>query len=363
MHIRKYFNYFILTIFISLAGCATLPREQISIPTFNISGKEYFPLKNLCELKGVNWQWDNLGGAVFLKNADLEARILVGSSSARINGKAIEIKSVPVFYKGVVVVPTGFREEVIAKLIKIKIQKERPVSRLLTYPVSKVVIDAGHGGKDPGAIGRNGVKEKDITLDVARRLKGELEDKGIDVIMTRLSNSFISLSRRCEIANSSNADLFISIHVNANRARRIQGFEVYCLREFSDSAISKLVYSGDADYLFKGMAMDNSSKNVKAILLDMIYTQNRGQALTLARCISSSAAKEVSLKNRGIKGANFFVLKNTHIPAILIEIGYISNSVEERYLRSSFYRQQLAESIASGLLNFQKVCKRGPNKK
>lgn len=351
---RNLKRFLLLIFLIFLSGCATLPRGELNLPTFNISGKTYFPLKTLCDLKGINWQWDSFSQTLSLKK-DREARILVGASVAEINGKITEIKSVPIFFQGMIAAPLGFREEVIAKLIKIKPTKES--LSFPAYPISKVVVDAGHGGKDPGAIGRYSLKEKDITLDVAKRFRNELQSRGIEVIMTRDTDKFVSLSRRSRIANASGADLFISIHVNASRARRIQGFEIYYLRDFADTALNKLVSSDDCDYLFRNLAMDISSKNVKAILLDMIYTQNQSQALSLARCVSSSTAKEISLKNRGIKGANFFVLKNTHIPAILIEMGFISNSTEERYLKNSSYRQQLAEGLANGLLNFQKICK------
>lgn len=353
----KLLKFFLIAIAVFFSGCATLPRETLNIPVYNISGKEYCSLKSLCETKGISWKWDSLGEAVTLNNNDLEAKILLNSSSAEINGKVVEIKSAPIFYQGMVAVPISFREEVIAKLLKIKPIKETAIFCPPAYSLSRVVIDAGHGGYDPGAIGRFGLREKDITLDVSKRVRDVLEEQGIDVIMTRDSDRFISLGRRSEVANASGADLFISIHVNSSRARRIQGFEVYCPRDFNDSAINKLAFSGECDYLFKNLSLDRSSKNVKAILLDMIYTENRSEALTLARCISSSAAKELNLKNRGIKGANFFVLKNTHIPAILIEIGFVSNAAEEKYLRNSFYRQQLAESIASGLTNFQRICK------
>ncbi len=360
---KKFISLPYVAILVFLAGCATIPRETLNIPTFNISGKEYYSLKSLCDFKSINWSWDGFTGVVSLKKDNLEARVLVGEPIAQINGKAIEIKSVPIFYKGAVVVPIGFDAEVIAKLIKIMSAKEKQVPCIVAYPINKVVIDAGHGGKDPGAIGRSGLKEKDITLDVAKRLRDEFEQRGIDTVMTRESNNFVSLSRRCNIANASGADLFISVHANANRARRIQGFEIYCLREASDSAINKLANSGDSEHFLKDLAFDHSSKNVRPILLDMIYTENRSEALGLARCISASATRELSLKNRGIKGANFFVLKNTYIPAILIEIGYVSNSAEERYLRSSFYRQQLAEAITKGLMNFQNIRRLGLRKK
>ncbi len=356
--ISKKTSFFIFLLgLIFFYGCATLPREELNLPTFNISGREYVSLKSLCELKGIDWQWDNFAQVATLKKDDLQARVLVGASYLLINGRASKIKSVPVFYKGMVVVPLGFREEVISRLIKARPITEKAPSLIGVAPIGKVVLDAGHGGKDPGAIGRHGLKEKDITLDVAKRLRNELEARGIEVVMSRDSDKFIPLPRRSEIANTSAADLFISIHANANKARRIQGFEIYCPRELTDSDLAKLSSSRAGDYLFKNLAVDYSSKNVRAILLDMIYAENHSKSLALAKCISSLTPRELNLKNRGIIGRNFFVLKNTHIPAILIEIGYISNAAEERYLKNSFYRQQLAESIADSLVNFQKTCK------
>ncbi|OGX45929.1 MAG: hypothetical protein A3G38_04550 [Omnitrophica WOR_2 bacterium RIFCSPLOWO2_12_FULL_51_8] len=219
--------------------------------------------------------------------------------------------------------------------------------------IKKVVVDAGHGGKDPGAIGKTiGAREKDINLDIARRLSKLLKDDGIEVVMTRSSDRFVSLSRRVDIANASGADLFISVHSNANRARSLNGFEVYYVSEKANDAKRALAAARSRPLRLKDAFFADNSLNLRAIVWDMIYTQNRGQAIELSRALCRAMADNLEVKILGVKGARFQVLWGANMPAVLIETGFLSNSSEERKLKNSFYRQKIAEAIEEGVRKY-----------
>ncbi|MFH0935813.1 MAG: N-acetylmuramoyl-L-alanine amidase, partial [Candidatus Omnitrophota bacterium] len=222
-------------------------------------------------------------------------------------------------------------------------------------PIKKIVIDPGHGGNDPGAIGRSGLKEKYVNLDIAKRLSSLLRADGLQVVMTRTADSTVSLQRRMEITNNARADLFISIHSNANRVRSMNGFEVYCLSSaVSDSKRAINSAQSDALYIEKDSFASGPSLNLKAILWDMIYTSNRADSLRLASYICRSADRDLSSRVKGTKSGPYYVLKGAHMPTILIEVGFLSNRDEERRLKNGYYRQQLAEAIDRGITNYIK---------
>ncbi|MEW6101398.1 MAG: N-acetylmuramoyl-L-alanine amidase, partial [Candidatus Omnitrophota bacterium] len=207
----------------------------------------------------------------------------VGDNLVLVDERPVHLKDPVDIYQGRVVVPYQFKEGVTDVLF----------GKAYTTPkfsssqakIKKIVIDAGHGGKDPGTIGRSGVREKDINLDIAKRLSLLLKSEGYQVILTRSVDRFIPLSGRADIANNAKADLFISIHSNANRVRSINGFEAYYVSpKVSDS---KRAYASA-----KNMALDlesscfaSSSLNLKAILWDMLYTSCRAESIELSHSI------------------------------------------------------------------------------
>ncbi|MBM3244898.1 MAG: N-acetylmuramoyl-L-alanine amidase, partial [Candidatus Omnitrophica bacterium] len=228
----------------------------------------------------------------------------------------------------------------------------RPKGEFPLTSIKKVVIDAGHGGNDPGAIGRTGLREKDVNLDIAKRLSKLLRDEGVEVVMTRSSDVFVSLGRRCSIANNANADLFISIHANANPVRSLNGLEIYYITpKISDSkrAISS---AGEDQLYFDNASFSGKSLNTKAILWDMIYTYNRAESIGLANQICKSVGHASNVRIIGAKAANFQVLRCTLMPSILIETGFLSNREEETLLKNSFYRQQITDAIMQGIRQY-----------
>ena len=333
-----------------LSGCATVPMREV-LPTYNIGGVTYVPLISLCESENIAWEYDTFAKTVNLSHGTHKINLMVGEKLVLLDGEPQYLKYPVDIYQGQVVLPFKFKEQILDVLFK-----ERYPGRKITLPpsrIKKIVIDAGHGGKDPGAIGKRGLREKDVNLDIAKRLSKLLRDNGIEVIMTRSTDSFISLEHRVVIANDSKADLFISIHSNANRVRSLKGLEVYYVSpNVSDS--KRALYCAQNAVL----NLDNScfayapSVDLKAILWDMIHTSHRAESVRLARAICSVIENNLDTKVLGIKGAAFYVLKGVRMPAILIEAGFLSNYNEELLMKNSYYRQQIAEGIEQGIQKY-----------
>ena len=302
---------------IGLSGCATLPTRE-ALTTYNINGVSYVSLISLCESQNIAWEYDTFTRRVSLNKGGHKINLMVGEKLVLVDGVPQHLKHPVDIYQGAVALPYKFKEQILDSLFK-----ERYPGRAITIPSSrirKVVIDAGHGGKDPGAIGKKGLREKDVNLDIAKRVSKLLRADGIEAVMTRSSDTFISLERRVTITNNSNAGLFISIHSNANRVRSLNGLEVYYISPNVSDSKRALHSAQHSDLnLDKSSFTQSPSLNLKATLWDMIHTSNRADSVRLARDICSVVDINCDTKVIGIKGAPFYVLKGAHIPAILIE--------------------------------------------
>ena len=201
---------FLLAVF--LTGCASLPKKEL-LPTYHLNGTTYLPLISLCEARGVSWDYDVTTRIMALSTDAHKLNLMVGDRLVLADGVVRKLNHPVDIHQGIVVVPSRFKEEIFDAIFK-----EIPASSAASpaLRIKKIVIDAGHGGKDPGAIGRTGTKEKYITLDLAKRLSILLASDGIEIVMTRSSDKFIPLEQRVEIANNLGAELFSSIHANAN---------------------------------------------------------------------------------------------------------------------------------------------------
>lgn len=333
--IRSHIIWF-LSLGIFLSGCAA-PSARRIVPQDII-------LQDLCQRYNVNWDWDSVSQVVTLSRRGLKAKAMVGSDLVIVGEEKINL-SVPLKRKkGVVIVPSDFKRKIIDRL-----------TEKTEYPLGKfraIMIDPGHGGKDPGAIGHSGLKEKIVVLDIAQRLKRNLEAKGFKVSMTRDSDEFISLDDRVRMANGSGTDIFVSIHANASRARSIQGFEIYFLKNLDHAALREIHAATNYQDALNRFAVKQSSSTVGQIVLDMMYVHKQSESRRLARYLAKNTTDTINSVDRGTKPSGFFVLKNTLIPAILIEVGFLSNKTEEGLLRTSDYRQQLADGLAKSILQY-----------
>lgn len=229
-------------------------------------------------------------------------------------------------------------------------------AKALPVKIRTIVIDPGHGGKDPGAIGRTGLTEKDIVLDIGLRLRRLIQKRlNKKVIMTRDDDTFIPLDDRTLMANSKNADLFVSIHVNSHPRRSTRGVEIYHLGQSSDRrAMAVAARENNVSVQSQG----HLDRTVKQILFDLGREYNIEQSQTLAYFTRQSF--QTTLENRfkyhvvdhGVKRAPFYVLLNSNMPSILAEVSFISNPNEEKLLKKKKYRQGIAESLFQGIRTY-----------
>jgi N-acetylmuramoyl-L-alanine amidase len=216
----------------------------------------------------------------------------------------------------------------------------------------KIVVDAGHGGKDPGASGRRGIMEKDIALLAAKELASLLEEEPrFEVVLTRQDDTFVELSGRTQKANETGADLFISLHCNAARNRKESGFETYFMSEHaSDPEAQRLAEQENSVVELEG----KSPQEIQAELLlgELAKTEFVNESSALATLVAKQVEKRVEIDNRGVKQAGFYVLRGTHAPAILFEMAFITNSKDEARLHSKRFRRQIVDGIFAGVRDY-----------
>lgn len=230
------------------------------------------------------------------------------------------------------------------------------LARQLGLGVSRIVIDAGHGGHDPGARA-NGVVEAELVLDVAQRLARLLEKQpGVEVVMTREKDVFIPLEERTAIANREGADLFLSIHANAARNTRARGVETYFLN-FAQNAEAEAVAA--RENAGSNRTMGNLPEIVKAIATNNKINESRDFAAMVQRSmVRRLAPRNRQLKDLGVKQAPFVVLIGAMMPSVLAEISFVTNKPEAALLKGAAYRQHIAEALLDAVLRYQRSLKR-----
>ncbi len=218
-----------------------------------------------------------------------------------------------------------------------------------------VVLDAGHGGKDGGSVGRGKTKEKDITLDIVKRLGLLLEkNTNIRVIYTRDEDVFIPISKRTKIANSANGKVFVSVHVNASSNRKIRGFETYLLRPGKTAdAIEVATRENEVIKLEEQENHYSDLSGEALIMATMAQSAFMKESEELAATIQDEMAKRIKTPNRGVKQAGFYVLIGASMPNVLVEAGFLSNSQDEKMLKKSSHRQKIAQSIYQAIITFK----------
>ncbi|MGO9611656.1 MAG: N-acetylmuramoyl-L-alanine amidase [Dissulfurispiraceae bacterium] len=220
----------------------------------------------------------------------------------------------------------------------------------------KIVIDPGHGGEDPGAIGPNGLYEKDVVLDIALNVRDIIKEAypGYEVILTRDSDVFIPLEKRAAIANRANADLFVSIHANASNNRQARGIETYLLNWTNDMEAMRVAARENAISLKKMQQVQNE---LGLILASLERESKRDQSIKLSGNIQRSLTTTIcadypKVANHGVKQALFYVLVGARMPSALVEVSFISNWEEEQLLSEPGYRKKIAASIVSGITDY-----------
>ncbi len=226
---------------------------------------------------------------------------------------------------------------------------ERPVAGVIGRRV--VVIDPGHGGVDPGTIGRSGVKEKDVVLAFAKEFARQLRATGrYDVRMTRSTDRFIKLRQRVAIARKYKADLFVSIHANSISKPSVRGLSVYTLSETaSDKEAAALARKENASDIIAGVDLGGESPEVTGILIDLAQRETKNFSSRFARSLVDYASAQTHMLQKSHRFAGFAVLKAPDVPSVLVELGFLTNSGDERELTSSSWRKKVSRSFVKAV--------------
>jgi N-acetylmuramoyl-L-alanine amidase len=229
------------------------------------------------------------------------------------------------------------------------------VARQLGLGVSRIVIDPGHGGHDPGATAFS-VSEAELVLDVALRLETLLQQQGIDVVLTHRTNDYLSLEERTNIANRESADLFLSIHANASANATVRGIETYFLNFALNRQAERVAARENAA---SEKTMNSLPGIIKAITLNSKLNESRDFAALIQRSlVRGLTASNNALKDLGVKQAPFMVLIGASMPSVLAEIAFVTNRQEARLVKSPAYRQKIAGSLLTGILKYQQALKK-----
>lgn len=234
-----------------------------------------------------------------------------------------------------------------------------PVAEAKRPRIRTIVIDPGHGGKDPGAIGPRGTREKDIVLKIAHKLAKELhKNLKTRVILTRYHDIFLPLAERTAIANREKADLFISIHCNASLKSRTKGFEIYFLSDKASDEEAQAV--ANMENAVMALEERTEEKNeLSSILWSLAMNEFMNESSEICSLVSSEVDRHLrTMENRGVKQAGFTVLRGAKMPSILVEAEFISNRSGERRLKSSKFQKKLVESICAGIKEYKEWVER-----
>jgi N-acetylmuramoyl-L-alanine amidase len=333
------------------------------LATVEVDGNRLVPLTPLCRALGVVCELRLETATVAISGPG--GRALFGPGSARVllGDLVVPLSSAPCIVRGEIYVPPDFLTRIVAQVLNRRIELyglranvlASPPSRLqeqsgplLPKPVLTVVLDPGHGGKDTGATGKTGLMEKEVALEISLSLKRILEqDPSYRVVLTRSEDTFLDLASRTAIGNE-RGDCFVSIHLNAGGQEGVAGFEVYSMspRASDKAALAASRFENQLE------AVAGVPPELEPVLWDMAQNDYVNESATFAEMMISTLSQRFEKGNRGAKQAPFLVLAGATVPAILVEVAFISNGEQEAALRDDGYRQKLAEALATGVESY-----------
>lgn len=320
-----------------LTACATTSHKNIPI---GYQSSDFMYLDDFCKKYNLQYSFDTLDDMVKISSSGKDLRLILNSNVGYFNGNIFDLKNPPLYSNGKILLSR--------ELEKIISSKEITPFRA-SFTIKTIVVDPGHGGKDPGAISYRGLEEKVLNLKVAKYLKQELEQKGFRVILTRSQDIYLTLQERVDIAKKHNADLFISIHSNANRSRQMKGVEVYYLSPSRFNSEERAIDLAKEE----SFGPQKIPFDAEVILWDLLLTKNYALSMDFTHALYFSF-KNLGFKVKPPKKAPFYVLRLAYVPSVLVEIGYISNRYEEKCLMRKIYQNQIAEAITLGVVSLNK---------
>ncbi|MBI5368467.1 MAG: N-acetylmuramoyl-L-alanine amidase [Planctomycetes bacterium] len=327
-------------------------------------GAPGIPLRTLADKYHLNYEEEALSGRVRLTSGGPSLIAANGMSGVLVSGRYLALTERVRVRDGEYYVPASGLPAIEAALATASRPADAPIRHRPELgegrdPLLRVVLDPGHGGGDPGTHGQRGQVEKEINLDVSRRVRALLVAEGITVLMTRESDRALAaqqrdnLRLRAEFANAQGAELYVSIHTNANRQRSLRGFEIYYPRdEYRRERVADAAKTTSIPPAVLGTTSAPPDA-VKPVLWDALYDEYYRESRELADDVRA-AMKRLPTNDRGTRAAGFYVLRWSHCPAILVEMEYVSNATGEAALARSEYRQEIARAIAAGILGFKR---------
>ncbi|HID93715.1 MAG TPA: N-acetylmuramoyl-L-alanine amidase, partial [bacterium (Candidatus Stahlbacteria)] len=348
-----------LLIFLAIPLFATPVKIKYAEKVETVETKEteasvYLEAKLLSKLFDCNISLKESPQKFFLTTVKHSATIAPDNPFVSIDGKLFNFPIEPKIYDEELYLPLEIIKPILRTFYGKDIKKKGKSFQIYDTKITieKIVIDPGHGGDDPGAIGPRGYPEKNAVLDIAKRVKRLIKDSlGITCILTREHDRFIPLEKRTEIANKEGADIFISIHCNAHRNRHTKGCEVYFLSPAKTNWERLVEARENASLRFEHR---DFSSELKSILWDLAQNEYLHESNDLAGLLVKSICKTTGTEYRGVKQANFFVLHGAFMPAVLIEAEFISNPKGEAKLRKKEFRKAIAYGIFQGIKEFKK---------
>lgn len=336
--------------------------------------KYYVSLYDFSKFSGVDYHFDVVTqrGSVFYKGH--KAVFQPGLSVVLTDGYLYSSSYPVVRVKGEVLIPVASFYGILSHFYKgavyvqgskafvkksISNEKELPKIKHIKEKIRFIVIDAGHGGKDPGALGAGGYYEKTITLAVSNYIADYLQKnlKGVRVVRTRKTDKFIELGKRTEIANKlltkGSNGLFISIHVNASLSSKASGYETYFLSQNASNDEARATAALENNVVVLENKTHSAGDDPDYVEALMLTTQIQNESKMLSESIQTKLKKKLSKSgSRGVKKSDFFVLRGVLMPATLVEIGYITNKTDLKNLKKTSYRKKVAEAVGMGVIDF-----------
>jgi len=331
-----------------------------TIRTEMIGKIEYFNIFELNKAFKASVHEDILDQRLNVNIYNEQIIFLIDSSLLMFKGKQYNFTHSIIQKDGNYFLPVYFLMDVLPDILgsKISIKSGKILAANPTdNRLRTIVLDPGHGGKDPGAIGNSKSHfEKEIALAIAKKLKRKLENKlNVNVLLARDKDEFVSLQQRTQFANSNAANLFISIHCNAHRNSKVDGIEVYYLSTAKTSdARAVEAMENQVVYDFEGgEEAVKKYDDLAFILADMAQSEHLEESYQLGMKLQSNMVEATGSRNRGVKQANFYVLRGAFMPAVLVEVGFMSNKTEEKKLIKSSYQDKLVEALFRGIKDFK----------
>ncbi|MDY6916073.1 MAG: N-acetylmuramoyl-L-alanine amidase [Candidatus Cloacimonadota bacterium] len=329
------------------------------IKTTQYENQEYFNIFELNKAFHSRIGTDLLDSRLNLNIYNQQIIFLMESSYLKHQSEIYNLGKPVVLCDRKLLVPTSFLTHILPLIFpdKIIISNDKLIAAAPEdNSIKRIVIDPGHGGKDPGAIGYSKTFEKDIVLQIAKKLEKIIKKNlDVEVLLTRDHDEFISLQKRTQYANDNQADLFISIHCNAHRNSKVSGVEVFYLSTAkTDEARAVEALENAVVYKYEGgqKAVEHYD-DLSFILADMAQSEHLEESYNLAMKLQANLIKTSNCRNRGVKQANFYVLRGAFMPSVLLELGFMTNKQEEEKLKKSSYQEQLAWAIYEGIKDFK----------